>query len=111
MAFDHLRILRDAVTRVRVELEVSGIATAFVGATFTLSELRAVYEAVWGVQLDGANFRRSIVSGDGWVIPTGSTPNQAQPEASRPSSIERAGHGNTAGRFVGRSTVRDRRPR
>ena len=32
LAFDHLRIVRDAVERVRVELEVSGIATAFVGA-------------------------------------------------------------------------------
>src|SRR5918995_229788 len=31
LAFDHLRILRDAVERIRVELEVSGIATAFVG--------------------------------------------------------------------------------
>src|SRR5688572_2315474 len=32
LAFDHLRIVRDAVERVRVELELSGIATAFVGA-------------------------------------------------------------------------------
>jgi 8-oxo-dGTP diphosphatase len=46
LAFDHLRIVRDAVERVRVELEVSGIATAFVGTTFTLAELRAVYEAL-----------------------------------------------------------------
>src|SRR5215207_4232635 len=34
LAFDHLRIVRDAVERVRVELELSGIATAFVGTTF-----------------------------------------------------------------------------
>ena len=63
LAFDHLQIVRDAIERVRVELEVTGIATAFVGATFTLAELRAVYEAVWGVQLDAANFRRSVVAG------------------------------------------------
>ncbi|MHB1090806.1 MAG: NUDIX hydrolase [Ilumatobacteraceae bacterium] len=71
LAFDHLRIVRDAIERVRIELEVSGIATAFVGPTFTLAELRAVYEAIWGVQLDGANFRRSVTADDGWVIPTG----------------------------------------
>ena len=71
LAFDHERILRDAVARVRVELEVTGVATAFVGATFTLAELRAVYEAVWDVALDGANFRRSVATEDGWVIPTG----------------------------------------
>ena len=80
LAFDHLRIVRDAVERVRVELEVTGVATAFVGATFTLAELRAVYEAVWGVQLDAANFHRSVVSEDGWVIPTG---RRAQPELYR----------------------------
>ena len=71
LAFDHERIVRDALERVRVELEVTGIATAFVGQTFTLAELRAVYEAVWDVQLDAANFRRSVVAEEGWVIPTG----------------------------------------
>src|SRR6185295_16318846 len=55
LAFDHEMIVRDAIARVRVELESTGIATAFVGNTFTLAELRAVYEAVWGGHLDGAN--------------------------------------------------------
>ena len=91
LAFDHLRILRDAVERVRVELEVSGIATAFVGTTFTMAELRAVYEAIWGVQLDAANFRRSIVAEDGWVIPTG---RRARPGVD----------GRAAGRAVSRRT-------
>ena len=90
LAFDHLRIVRDAVERVRVELEVSGIATAFVGSTFTMAELRAVYEAIWGVQLDAANFRRSIVTEDGWVIPTG---RRARPGSTggRPAELYRAG--------------------
>lgn len=71
LAFDHLQIVSDAIARVRTDLEVTGIATAFVGDTFTLAELRAVYEAVWGVHLDGANFRRSVASEPGWVVPTG----------------------------------------
>ena len=90
LAFDHLQILRDAIARVRVELEVSGIATAFVGATFTLAELRAVYEAVWGVHLDGANFRRSIVAESGWVIPTGRVA-QPGPAGGKPAELFRAG--------------------
>ena len=90
LAFDHLRILRDAIERVRVELEVSGIATAFVGTTFTIAELRAVYEAIWGVQLDAANFRRSLVSEDGWVIPTGRTARPG-PSGGRPAELYRAG--------------------
>ena len=30
-----------------------------------------MYEAVWDVHSDGANFRRGVVTEDGWVIPTG----------------------------------------
>jgi 8-oxo-dGTP diphosphatase len=90
LAFDHLGIVRDAIERVRVELEVTGIATAFVGATFTLAELRSVYEAVWGVQLDAANFRRSVVAENGWVIPTG---RHARPGSAggKPAELYRAG--------------------
>ena len=90
LAFDHLRIVRDAIERVRVELELTGIATAFVGATFTLAELRAVYEAIWGVQLDAANFRRSVVTEDGWVIPTGRR-TRPGPAGGRPAELYRAG--------------------
>jgi 8-oxo-dGTP diphosphatase len=90
LAFDHLQIVRDAIERVRVELEVSGIATAFVGTTFTMAELRAVYEAIWGVQLDAANFRRSIVADDGWVIPTGRRARPG-PAGGRPAELYRAG--------------------
>lgn len=90
LAFDHDRILRDAIERVRIELEVTGVASAFVGPTFTLAELRAVYEAVWGVQLDVANFRRSLTSDSGWVIPTG---RRAKPGAGggKPAELFRAG--------------------
>src|ERR687892_571816 len=90
LAFDHDRIVRDAVERVRVDLELRGIATAFLGTTFTLAELRSVYEAVWGVQLDSANFRRSLLSESGWVIPTG---RRARPGSTggKPAELYRAG--------------------
>ena len=90
LAFDHTRIVRDAVERVRVDLERTGLVTAVVGTTFTLAELRAVYEAVWGVRLDGANFRRSVLTEDGWVIPTG---RRARPGATggKPAELYRAG--------------------
>lgn len=90
LAFDHLQIVRDAIARVRLELEVSGVATAFIGTTFTLAELRAVYEAVWGVQLDAANFRRSIVAEKGWVIPTGRRA-QSGSTGGKPAELYRAG--------------------
>jgi 8-oxo-dGTP diphosphatase len=90
LAFDHARIVRDAVERVRVDLERKGIATAFVGPAFTLAELRTVYEAVWGVHLDSANFRRSLLSDGDWVIPTG---RRARPGSTggKPAELYRAG--------------------
>jgi 8-oxo-dGTP diphosphatase len=90
LAFDHERILRDAVDRVRHDLETTGLATAFVGSTFTLSELRAVYEAIWETSLDGANFRRKLLGDDGWVVHTGK---HAAPgsEGGKPPELFRAG--------------------
>ena len=43
-----------------------------------------------GVHLDGANLRRSIVTEDGWVIPTG---RRARPGATggKPAELYRAG--------------------
>ncbi len=96
LAFDHLWIVRDAIDRVRVELEVSGIATAFVRSTFTLAELRSVYEAVWGVQLDAANFRRSVVAEGDWVIPTGHR-SRPGPGGGRPAELYRPGRAWQAG--------------
>ena len=83
LAFDHQRIVRDAIERVRVELEASGMATAFVGTTFTMAELRTVYEAIYG-SADGAfaegnspqalavnydHLRLYVTSGDGVNCP------------------------------------------
>jgi 8-oxo-dGTP diphosphatase len=108
LAFDHQRIVRDAIERVRVELEASGMATAFVGTTFTMAELRTVYEAIWGVQLDAANFRRSILAEDGWVIPTG---RRARPGSSggRPAELYRAGRAWGHGGPIHRAPRNDER--
>jgi len=102
LAFDHMQIVRDAIERVRKELELTGIAAAFVGPTFTLAELRAVYEAVWGVQLDAANFRRRVVAEEGWVIPTGRRARPG-PAGGRPAELYRAGRAWNHGGPIHRS--------
>ena len=102
LAFDHRRIVEDAVERIRTDIEVSGIATAFVGPTFTLGELRQVYEAVWDVRMDAANFRRRVVAEAGWVIPTGDR-TVPGPDGGRPAQLFRAGpawaHGGPIHRY------------
>ena len=69
LAFDHRDIVEYALWRLRNKLEYSHIAHAFLGETFTLSELREVHEAVLQKQLDPANFRRQVES-SGLVLQT-----------------------------------------
>jgi 8-oxo-dGTP diphosphatase len=71
LAFDHRRILGDAVERTRAKLEYSNIATAFLDAEFTIASLREVYEVVWGHELDPGNFHRKVTRTQGFVSPTG----------------------------------------
>ena len=71
MAFDHHELLVDAVERARAKLEYSSIAASFCGDVFTIGELRRVYERIWGVELDPANFARKVLSVDGFLEETG----------------------------------------
>jgi 8-oxo-dGTP diphosphatase len=89
VAFDHRVILRDAVERVRSKLEYTTLATAFVAPEFTLSELRRVYEVVWGADFDAGNFQRKMRRTEDFVVPTGRT-RAASGGRGRPAATFRA---------------------
>lgn len=92
LAFDHDRILDEAVEMARRRLELTTRATAFCPAEFTIGDLRAVYEVVWGKELDPRNFNRKVLTTEGFVEPTGT---KRMPVTGRPAALYRAGAATT----------------
>jgi 8-oxo-dGTP diphosphatase len=88
LAFDHAAILEDGVERARAKLEYSPLATAFCPPTFTVNELRRVYEGVWGTPLDPRNFHRKATRTEGFLEPTGETTTR---DGGRPAQLFRRG--------------------
>jgi 8-oxo-dGTP diphosphatase len=88
LAFDHDRILADGVERARAKLEYTPLATAFCRDEFTIAELRAVYEAVWGAPLDGRNFHRKATTTEGFLTATGRS---TEGDRGRPAQLYRRG--------------------
>lgn len=88
LAFDGNRILDDAVERLQDKLEDTDLATVFCGETFTIGELRRVYEVVWEDSLDPRNFSRKVLGTTGLVVPTGQLRRQ---ETGRPAVLYQRG--------------------
>jgi len=88
LAFDHDEILRDGVERARAKLEYTPLAAAFCPAEFTIAELRGVYEAVWGTDLDPRNFHRKVTATAGFVEPAGASTGGGR---GRPAQLFRRG--------------------
>jgi len=67
LAFDHEIILRDALESIRTRLEQTPLATAFCTNPFTLTDLRRVFELVWGISIDAPSFQRKVLRIEGFV--------------------------------------------
>jgi 8-oxo-dGTP diphosphatase len=92
LAFDHRTLIGDAVERARGKLEYTSLATAFCSPEFTISELRRVYEIVWGYELDAGNFHRKVIGMNGFLEPTGERTSR---DGGRPAALFRSGSAKT----------------
>lgn len=68
---DHELIIGEALEQARLALESTTVATEFCGEEFTITELRNVYEIVWGVRLDQGNFQNKVLEIEDFLVPTG----------------------------------------
>ena len=76
LAFDHLDEIKEAIIKLRNRIDYTDEAFNFLedSSSFTIYELKKIYEAVKGVREDGPNFRRKFLRDyveTGKVIPTG----------------------------------------
>ena len=71
LAFDNDEIVRYALSRLRSKVRYAHVAFQFLPPSFTMSQLRAVYEVILGVRLDPTNFRRRVAA-EGTIVRTGS---------------------------------------
>lgn len=89
LAFDHDVIIADGLERVRAKIEYAPVAHNFLSSSeFTLTELRKVYETVWGQELTPSNFRRKVLSVPGLVVGVNKKSNETN---GRPSDLYTAG--------------------
>jgi 8-oxo-dGTP diphosphatase len=70
LAFDNAKVVDYALTRLRNKLEYTNVAYSLMPAAFTLSDLQAVYESIFGRAFDKRNFRRRMLS-QGIIRPMG----------------------------------------
>jgi 8-oxo-dGTP diphosphatase len=90
MEFDHREILKAASRLARRLLEDTPIATQFCGREFTMTDLRDVYQAVLGHEVDKANFRKKVEAARGFVEQIDFLQSQSS-GAGRPSRLFKRG--------------------
>lgn len=88
LAFDHRQLLGDAVEHARDSLSYSTLAASFCPPSFTIAQLRQIYETIWDVELDPSNFHRKVTRAKGFLIPTGE---KAATDGGRPAALFRVG--------------------
>ena len=91
LGYDHALILRDALERVRAKLEYTTLAAQFVREPFSLADLHRVYAAVWGRAPELGNFRRKVLSTDGFVVPDERADRAPSDAGGRPPLLFRRG--------------------
>lgn len=89
LAFDHERILDEAISRVRGKGSYSVLPARFLDEEFSFAEMKRVYEQVTGVKIDLSSFIRKVNELK-LVEPTG---NRKRVDGTRPSVMYRLAEG------------------
>ena len=62
LAFDHEKIFKEAMERLRRDIHFQPVGFDLMDDTFTIPDLQALYEAILGVKFDRRNFQRKLLA-------------------------------------------------
>ncbi len=99
LAFDHERIVKDAVERTRSKLEYTALAAKLCPPAFTIGQLRRVYEVVWGERLYPGNFHRDFRASGAFERRGGSEP-ASWSQRGRPAALWSVRHSTDSDPFA-----------
>lgn len=85
LAYDHKRMAKVALERLRAKLGYTNIAWSVLPPEFSFSELMRVYQAILGRRLDKRNFKKKVLSLD-LIVPTG---RKTKGQTHRPAALFR----------------------
>lgn len=83
LAFDHSKILKYGLERLRNKLGYTNIVLGLLPKSFTLTELQKVYEIILKTNLDKRNFRKKMLS-SGLLVASGK---KSEGKAHRPAML------------------------
>lgn len=86
LAFDNDEIVQYALWRLRNKVSYAYVAFRLLPPTFTLAQLREVYEVILAQSIDPTNFRRKVEA-SGTIVPTGT---RVEGGAHRPPKLYRS---------------------
>jgi 8-oxo-dGTP diphosphatase len=62
LIFDHSKMVRDSLTRLQMKASSELIGNKLLGDTFSITQLKQLYEAIFQRSLDAGNFRKKVLS-------------------------------------------------
>lgn len=62
LIFDHSKMIKDSLSRLQLKASAELIGNELLGDTFSITQLKQLYEAIFQRSLDSGNFRKKVLS-------------------------------------------------
>jgi hypothetical protein len=100
IAFDHLQILNEGLTQLRMKLQFKPVGMELLPTKFTLRQLQNLYEMILDKKLDNRNFRKKVLKAN-YLIPLDEKEKKVAHKPARLYSFNKKIYKNSFNQFEG----------